>query len=73
MPEKSKGNENEFDIFVANSIFPEVAPIFSTYIKSLEAVRNSAIVVLDTNALLVPYSIGKESVSQIRKTYKKFS
>lgn len=71
MPEKSKGNENEFDIFVANSIFPEVAPIFSTYIKSLEAVRNSAIVVLDTNALLVPYSIGKESVSQIRKTYKK--
>lgn len=71
MPEKSRGNENEFDIFVANSIFPEVAPIFSTYIKSLEAVRNSAIVVLDTNALLVPYSIGKESISQIRITYRK--
>lgn len=71
MPEKSKGNDDEFDIFVANSIFPEVAPIFSTYIKSPEAVRNSAIVVLDTNALLVPYNIGKESVSQIRITYKK--
>jgi uncharacterized protein YutE (UPF0331/DUF86 family)/rRNA-processing protein FCF1 len=71
MTDKNKEKHNEFDIFIANSIFPEVAPLFSTYVKSLETIKSDAIVVLDTNALLVPYSIGKESVGQIRETYKK--
>lgn len=71
MNEKNKGNQDEFDIFIANSIFPEAASIFSTYIKTIESIKNTAIIVMDTNALLVPYNIGKESVGQIRETYEK--
>jgi len=71
MTEKNQGKHNEFDIFIANSIFPEVAPLFSTYVKSLKEIKSDAVVILDTNALLVPYSIGKESVRQIRETYRK--
>lgn len=71
MIEKKKENHSSFDIFIANSIFPDAEPLFATYIKSLEEIKNTALVILDTNALLVPYSIGKESLSQIKETYKK--
>ena len=71
MTDKKKENQTSFDIFIANSIFPDAESLFATYIKPLEEIRNTALVVLDTNALLVPYSIGKESLSQIKETYKK--
>lgn len=71
MTEKKKENQVSFDIFIASSIFPDAESLFSTYIKPLEVIKNTALVVLDTNALLVPYSIGKESLSQIKETYKK--
>lgn len=71
MNEKNKGNQDEFDIFIANSIFPEAASIFSTHIKTIKSIKNTAIIVMDTNALLVPYNVGKDSVSQIRTTYEK--
>lgn len=71
MTEKKKENQFSFDIFIANSIFPDAELLFATYIKPLEEIKNTALVVLDTNSLLVPYSIGKESLSQIKETYKK--
>lgn len=71
MTDKKKENQTSFDIFIANSIFPDAEPLFATYIKPLEKIKNTALIVLDTNALLVPYSIGKESLSQIKETYKK--
>ncbi len=68
--EKSKKSDGEFDIFVANLTYPEAAQIFSASLKSLDAIKENCIVVLDTNALLVPFTTGKESLEQIRKTYK---
>ena len=70
MSEK-KSDSNEFDIFIANSIFPDPVPLFLTSLKPVEEIKDSALIVLDTNALLVPYSIGKDSLTQIEKTYKK--
>ena len=70
MTEKVKKDEGEFDKFMANSIYPDAEPIFTFHPKSLEEVKDNCFVVLDTNALLVPYNIGKESLEQIRKTYK---
>lgn len=67
--EKSKKSEGEFDIFVANLTYPEAAQIFSASLKSLDAIKENCIIVLDTNALLVPFTTGKESLEQIRKTY----
>jgi exonuclease VII small subunit len=71
MTDKKKENQTSFDIFIANSTFPDAKSLFATYIKPLEEIKKTALVVLDTNALLVPYSIGKESLSQIKETYKK--
>ena len=73
MTDKKKENQTSFDIFIANSIFPDAESLFATYIKPLEAIKNTALVILDTNALLVPYSIGKESLTQIKETYKKLT
>jgi len=63
-------NKAELDIFIANNVFPEAEPIFTARLKSLEAIRDDCYVVLDTNSLLVPYTIGKETLEQIKKTYK---
>jgi len=62
-------NTSEFDIFIANSIYPEAEPIFTTRLISLEEIKDNCYIVLDTNALLVPYGTGKESLDQIRQTY----
>jgi len=71
MTDKKKENQASYDIFIANSIFPDAESVFATYIKPLEEIKNTALVVLDTNALLVPYSIGSNSLSQIKETYRK--
>src|SRR4028118_854155 len=71
MTDKKKENQASYDIFIANSIFPDAESVFTTYIKPLKEIKNTALVVLDTNALLVPYSIGTNSLSQIKETYRK--
>jgi hypothetical protein len=68
---KQKNDGSEFDIFIANAIFPEAEPLFTAQLKPLAELKDTAIVILDTNALLVPYNIGKESLEQIRITCKK--
>lgn len=73
MTDKKKENQTSFDIFIANSTFPDAESLFEIYIKPLEVIKNTALVVVDTNALLVPYSTGKDSLSQIKETYKKLA
>lgn len=66
----TKANNTEFDIFIAETVYPEAAAIFTTLPKKLTDIKEECFVVLDTNALFVPYAIGKESLKQIKKTYK---
>jgi hypothetical protein len=73
MTDKKKENQTSFDIFIANSTFPDAESLFEIYIKPLEVIKNTALIVLDTNALLVPYSTGKDSLTQIKETYKKLA
>ena len=68
---KKKRNDTDLDIFIAELIYPEVEPIFTAKFKAVDDVKENCIVVLDTNSLLVPYLIGKDSLEQIRNTYKK--
>lgn len=65
-PSKKKYN----DIFIANSIYPEVSSIFKIN-KKLEEIKDDSYIVLDTSVLLLPYNTGKEGLSQIKKTYEK--
>lgn len=57
------------DIFVANSIYPDTKTIL-TASKGLQEIKDECVVVIDTNALLVPYLIGPNGLAQIRKTYQ---
>ncbi len=71
MPSENKKLDNEFDIFISNSVYPDATPIFTYSPKSLDKIKDDCIIIIDTNALLVPYSIGKEGLEQIKRTYKK--
>jgi hypothetical protein len=62
----------EYDGFIASTIYPQASSVFALP-KSLQSVKNDCVVVIDTNALLVPYLIGKNSLDQIRQTYKKLA
>jgi len=66
----NKEDEGQLDIFIRNSIYPEAEGIFSFRPKSLQTIKNDCFVVLDTNALLVPYTTGKDSLNQIASIYQ---
>jgi hypothetical protein len=74
MPEEPKqpqeGKQPKSDIFIARSIYPEAEAVFTAQYRSLQEIKADCIVVLDTNTLLVPYGIGKESLEKIKTTYK---
>jgi hypothetical protein len=59
------------DPLVRQRIFPEAVQIFAfSPIGVLDAI-NEALVVVDTNVLLVPYATGRASLDQIRRTLER--
>jgi len=68
-----QSNKDIHDIFIANSIYPDVRSIF-TRLQTLDEIKDECYVVLDTNVLLTPYTIGKDDLlDQYRKTFKPLS
>ena len=59
------------DPLVRDRLFPEPASIFSFTPAALEEALKDGLVVVDTNVLLVPYTTGKASLEQIRRTYER--
>jgi len=64
-----KDSDNDYDIFIANSVYPDAEAIFATRLKPLSEIKDDCFIVLDTNALLVPYTISSKSLGEIKKTY----
>src|SRR6185295_10768483 len=58
------------DVFIARSVYPNAEAVFTTRYKNLESIKDSCVVVLDTNTLLVPYTVSKQSLDQIKTTYE---
>jgi hypothetical protein len=67
----SKPTNEATDPFSANRAFPDAAGVFYSGYKPLEAIVRSAIVVLDTNALLVPYGVGTRGLTEIASAYRR--
>ena len=63
--------KGESDIFIANDVYPDSLPIFNSKFKTREEIKNDCFIVLDTNALLLPYTISKASLEGIKNTYTK--
>jgi rRNA-processing protein FCF1 len=57
-------------IFSLEATFPDAEGVFFGGFASLNASAADAIIVLDTNVLLMPYSLGNHSLSEIRKIYE---
>lgn len=68
IPENKTPNQDS--IFSLEEIFPDAAGIFFKEFEKLDNCTKSALVVLDTNVLLMPYSLGNQSISEIRAIYE---
>ena len=62
-------SKEEFDIFHHGKIYPKAENIFMTDLPSIETVKDNCVFVLDTNALLVPFSTGSDSLGEISKIF----
>jgi predicted nucleic acid-binding protein len=72
---KSVGGDKKFteaDIFALERIFPSVDHLFKAHIASSIA-SDDALVVLDTNALLLPYSFKAGNLTALKEVYKKIA
>lgn len=72
MADDSAQQQVDYTGFIARTIYPEASSVFALS-KSLQDIKGDCVVVIDTNALLVPYLIGKNSLEQIRNTYRELS
>lgn len=52
-----------------NDIFKNPKKIFEKSFKSIQQIKDSCIYVLDTNVLLLPYTIGNKELSEIKNIY----
>ncbi len=62
-------SKNEFDIFHQTEVYPNADKIFVTELPSINSIKDNCIFVLDTNALLVPFSTGSQSLDEISKIF----
>lgn len=60
---------SEIDIFIANSVYANAEKIFSLAVKSIDEIKDTCVFMLDTNALLVPYTASSESFDKIKSVY----
>jgi rRNA-processing protein FCF1 len=65
-----KWKMEEKDIFINRKIYPNASDIFSLISESISQIKSKAIYVLDTNALLLPYTTSSKSIEEIYKVYK---
>lgn len=64
-----KKQDLDLEIDVLKRVYPDAESLFSFAPESLEAVKDNCLVVLDTNALLVPFSTGRHSLDEIRRVF----
>lgn len=59
--------EDEFDMFHNHVVYEKAEQIFITELPKIESIKDDCIFILDTNALLLPFSTSSESLDEIRK------
>lgn len=65
--------EENYDMFFKNEIYPDPENIFENCQKKLENIEEDFVVVLDTNVLLMPYKIERTSLEEIKNVFKMLS
>lgn len=70
MAEDEKPNA---DKFVLNTTYPDAASVFGAVLQPLSAVKDTAVIILDTNVLLVPFAVNSQTLEPIRGAYQKLA
>jgi PIN like domain len=70
MSEKTHKPTKELTIFTLEEAFPDANGIFTATFRKLTESYKNALIVFDTNVLLLPYSMGNEGVEQLKGLYK---
>jgi rRNA-processing protein FCF1 len=71
MTNSEKKTPDHNAIFSLETTFPDADGLFFGGFLGLTECFNEAIFVLDTNVLLMPYSLGNRSINEIKKVYSK--
>jgi rRNA-processing protein FCF1 len=61
---------SDIDPFSEQRVFPDAAAVFSYRPPLLSSAKPDCVVVLDTNVLLLPYTITAKTLGEIRRTYE---
>jgi hypothetical protein len=59
------------DIFISNKIYPNASDIFAVAIQPIDKIKDNCLFVLDTNALLLPYTTSSRSIDELKKVYER--
>lgn len=62
---------DDIDPFIFNKVYTDPADIFATTVQPIKSIKNKCLFVLDTNALLLPYTTSSKSIEEIKKVYAK--
>ena len=60
-----------YDILIYNKVYPDAKNLFRTPQRKLNDIKDDCLIVLDTNVLLIPYSISSEDLSKIKEILEK--
>lgn len=69
--EQKTNSKEEQNILHLNVLYPKIEDVFKVEIKSLDQIKDNCLVVLDTNVLLLPYTVGSKELNEIMKNYSK--
>lgn len=64
-----KRKRDKYNILISNIIYPDAESLFKFQLAPLEEIKNDCLVVVDTNVLLLPYTVNQKSLEEIRKMY----
>jgi hypothetical protein len=69
--EPKKPPMSEIEPFHLDLTFPEPSALFSFALKPLDEIKNDAVIILDNNALLLPFRTAPAKLKAIRSAYEK--
>jgi len=70
-PNKTTDKKAAYNKFILTDVYPAAAAVFALAVRPLAEIAPTALVVLDTNVLLVPYTIGPKSFDDIRASFER--
>lgn len=60
---------SENDVFIINKIYPDAKDIFNVSVEPIVKLKDDCLFVLDTNALLLPFTISPSGIEELKKVY----